>query len=258
VASALPHFAAAEVVGFLLVLARVGGLFVLAPVFSARMIPLRARLLLAGAIALALLPLATHGQAIPEDAASASMLIVKEAAVGLAFAFPMAVLTAAIQAGAGLVDSIVGFSFASLVDPVNNQQNGVLGQFSALVAVMVFLLAGGDHLMIEGLAASYRVLPLTAAPDMAHIASHALDTFGDVWLIGLEIAGPVVLALVVTDAALGLVSRAVPQMNVFAIGMPAKILVGLALLGASLPFISNQLQVQLEQSVAAAVHMVGG
>jgi flagellar biosynthesis protein FliR len=164
----LPAQALTEVLGFLLVLSRVGGLFVLAPVFSAAMIPIRIKLTLAMAISLALMPIAVHGQTVPLDAGAYSLLLLKEIGIGLVFAFPMALVGAAVQAGASILDTLVGFSFSSILDPMNNQQTAILGQFYTLFAVMILLMSGGDHIMIEGLGASYRALPITAYPTSGH------------------------------------------------------------------------------------------
>ncbi len=254
----LPAQALTEVLGFLLVLSRVGGLFVLAPVFSAAMIPMRIKLTLAMAISLALMPIAVHGQTVPLDAGAYSLLLLKEIGIGLVFAFPMALVGAAVQAGASILDTLVGFSFSSILDPMNNQQTAILGQFYTLFAVLVLLMSGGDHLMIEGLGASYRALPLTAYPHIGGLTAGAVGVFAQVWVIGLEIAAPAMVALVITDAAIGLISRAVPQMNVFVVGMPAKILVGMTVIAATLPFVSNQIQAGLVQSVTQAVHTLGG
>lgn len=254
----LPTQALTEVLGFLLVLSRVGGLFVLAPVFSAAMIPMRIKLTLAMGISLALMPIAVHGQTVPMDVGAFSLLLLKEIGVGLVFAFPMALAGAAVQAGASVLDTLVGFSFSSILDPVNNQQTAILGQFYTLFAVMVLLMSGGDHIMIEGLGASYRALPITAYPHIGALTAGALGAFAQVWTIGLEIAAPALVALVITDAAIGLISRAVPQMNVFVVGMPAKILVGMTVIAATLPFVSNQIQGALVQSVTQAVQTLGG
>jgi flagellar biosynthetic protein FliR len=254
----LPDQALTEVLGFLLVVCRVGGLFVLAPGFSATMIPNRIKLMLAMALALAMMPIAVHGQTVPLDAGDYVMLMLKEIGVGLIFAFPMALVGAAVQAGASLLDTLIGFSFSSILDPVNNQQTAILGQFYSLFAVLVLLMSGGDHIMIEGIGASYRALPITAYPHIGAVTSGALAAFGQVWAIGLEIAAPVLVALVITDAAIGLVSRAVPQMNVFVVGMPAKILVGMTVIAATLPFVSNQVQGALQQSVTQALRTLGG
>lgn len=254
----LPDQALTEVLGFLLVVCRVGGLFVLAPGFSATMIPNRIKLMLAMALALAMMPIAVHGQTVPLDAGDYVMLMLKELGVGLIFAFPMALVGAAVQAGASLLDTLIGFSFSSVLDPVNNQQVAILGQFYSLFAVLVLLMSGGDHIMIEGIGASYRALPITAYPHIGGLTSGALTSFAQVWAIGLEIAAPVLVALVITDAAIGLVSRAVPQMNVFVVGMPAKILVGMTVIAATLPFVSNQVQGALQQSVMRALQTLGG
>jgi flagellar biosynthetic protein FliR len=254
----LPDQALTEVLGFLLVVCRVGGLFVLAPGFSATMIPNRIKLMLAMALALAMMPIAVHGQTVPLDAGEYVMLMLKELGVGLIFAFPMALVGAAVQAGASLLDTLIGFSFSSVLDPVNNQQTAILGQFYSLFAVLVLLMSGGDHIMIEGIGASYRALPITAYPHIDALAGGALSAFAQVWVIGLEIAAPVLVALVITDAAIGLVSRAVPQMNVFVVGLPAKILVGMTVIAATLPFVSNQVQGALQQSVTQALQTLGG
>lgn len=254
----LPDQALTDVLGFLLVVCRVGGLFVLAPGFSATMIPNRIKLMLAMALALAMMPIAVHGQTVPLDAGDYVMLMLKELGVGLIFAFPMALVGAAVQAGASLLDTLIGFSFSSILDPVNNQQTAILGQFYSLFAVLVLLMSGGDHIMIEGIGASYRALPIAAYPHIDTLASGALTAFAQVWVIGLEIAAPVLVALVITDAAIGLVSRAVPQMNVFVVGLPAKILVGMTVIAATLPFVSNQVQGALQQSVVQALQTLGG
>jgi flagellar biosynthetic protein FliR len=205
------------------------------------------------AISLALTPVAMHGHPVGQDAGDLAMLIVKELMVGLAFALPLAIVAAGVQAGATLLDTIIGFSFAATIDPINNSQSAVLAQLYSLFAVMVFLLTGGDTVMLEGLAASYRVVPIDSFPDMTELAAQIVPLAGQVFVIGLEIAAPVVIALIVTDAAFGLIARAVPQMNVFFVGLPAKILLGFAVIGASLPFVAARISDQLETSVYTAL-----
>jgi flagellar biosynthetic protein FliR len=249
----LPGIAATQLTGFILVLCRVGGLFVLAPIFSGRMIPARVKLMLAAAVALALTPLATQDVKVPGDAADLAVLIVKELGVGLAFAFAIAAIAAAVQAGAALIDTIIGFSFSGIADPMNGQQSGVVAQFYGIFATMIFLALDGHHLMIQGLARSYDVLPLLAFPDVAALSASALALLANIFVVGLQIAAPVILALVLTDAAFGIVARAVPQMNVFVVGLPAKIVVGFAVLSASLPFVANRLDGELQSAVFAAL-----
>lgn len=249
----LPEIASSQVIAFVLVLARVGGLFLLAPIFSARALPLKAKLLAAGAISFALVPVATHGRELPTDALSTTAAIVGEAVVGLGFAFSIGVLLGAVQLAASLLDTMIGFSLGGVLDPFSGHQQGPLGQLYALFATTVLLLTGGDELMVRGLAESYTAVPLGALPSMAAFSALALDGFMRVFVIGLEIAAPVLIALVVTDAAFGLIGRAVPQMNVFVVELPAKVLVAFAVVGASLPFVAGHLQQELAHSVGVAL-----
>jgi flagellar biosynthetic protein FliR len=254
----LPRIAGKHLVAFMLVMARVGPLFLLAPIFSARMIPVRAKLIAAGAIAFALTPLAERGQALPSDVIGVGGLVTKEALVGVAFAFVLAAIGAAVQAGASLLDTIIGFSFASLVDPMSNMSNAILGQIYSLFTVLIFVVTGGDQLMIMGLARSYDLLPLSVGPNTASLGGLGLSALRDVFIIGFEIAAPALIALIVADAAFAIVSRAVPQMNVFVTGLPAKILLGFATIAASLPFIAMHVQNDLATAVAAALQGLSG
>ncbi len=238
-------------------LGRVGGLFVFAPVFSSRMLPRLVKLSVASMLALALTPLATGG--VPVDAGTLEVagLMVKELAVGLALAFAIGAVAAAVQAAAGLLDAMIGFSFAAIVDPITNLQNAVLGQFYAAFTAVIVVVTGGDHLIIEGFAASYRAVPLGEFPSLHTLAQLAMQGFAGVFVMGLEIVGPVLVALLIVDAAFALISRAVPQMNVMVVGMPVKIFAGLAVLAGSIPFVATHLQSQLESVVLVALRGVG-
>ncbi len=125
----LAQFSENQVAGFMLVLARVSPLFLLAPLFSSKMLPVRARSIVAVALTVALFPIATRTGAhhtIPLDAIPFAALLLKELLVGAAFSFVLAALFAAISAAGSLVDTLIGFSFSSLVDPVNGNQSTVM------------------------------------------------------------------------------------------------------------------------------------
>jgi flagellar biosynthetic protein FliR len=239
--------------GFVLTLGRIGPLFVLAPLFSSRMIPTRARVIAALALAIGLSPLAMRGQELPTDLLPFAGLMMKEILVGLAFSYAIAALFAAVSTAGSFLDTQIGFSFGSLVDPVNNQQSGILAQLYGLVGAMVFVVIGGDAWLIRGLAKTYDVVSLTQLPDIGTLAAGAADAFGNIFLAAIAVSAPVLLAVIITDAAFGVVSRVMPQLNVFAVGFPAKILVGFLLIGASLPFVAGWIGDQLTQSVSDAL-----
>lgn len=242
-----------QLVGFLLVLARVGPLFLLAPMFSSKMVPPRARTVIAVALAIGLAPIALQDQTIPGEPLRIASLALKEVLVGMAFAFTLAALFAAVTTAGSILDTLIGFSFGALVDPMSGVQSGPMVQVYSLVAVAVFIAIGGDAWVVQGLARTYEIVPLLSTPSLAALTAGAVDAFAGIFAAALEVAAPVLLALVLTDVSFGVVSRVVPQLNVFAVGFPMKILVGLLVVGVSLPFVASWLSDQLQVSVESAL-----
>jgi flagellar biosynthesis protein FliR len=253
----LAQFSEQQVAAFFLVLARISPLFIFAPLFSSKMIPARARAIIALALTIGILPVVKHGT-IELDPLGFGGLIVKEVIVGLAFAFALAAMFAGLQAAGTLLDTLIGFSFGSLVDPVTGTQSTVIAQMYSLFGVAILIAIGGDAWIIKGLGRSYDAVPLLDAPAIGSMVQGAQVAFSGIFVSAFMIGAPVIVALIITDAAFGVVSRVVPQMNVFAVGFPAKMLVGLTLLGASLPFVSGFIADQLQLSVAQALRSLGG
>jgi flagellar biosynthesis protein FliR len=253
----LAHFSEQQTAGFMLVLARISPLFLLAPLFSSKMLPARARGIVAVGLAIGIYPVAMHagdGLQIPLEIWSFGGLIVKEMLVGLAFSFALACLFAAIQVAGGLLDTLIGFSFGAIVDPITGTNGGVLNQLYALIGVAIFVAINGDQWVIQGLARSYDAIPLADAPNINTLVEGAQVVFSGVFGAAIQVCAPVMLAVLLTDVAFGLVSRVMPQLNVFAVGFPAKVTVGLVLVGASLPFMAGWIGDELQNSVASALH----
>jgi flagellar biosynthetic protein FliR len=122
-----------------------------------------------------------------------------------------------------------------------------------MIGVLVFIAIGGDGWVIAGLARTYEAVPLLESPDIGSITAAAQLAFSGIFLAAIQVCAPVLLALILTDAALGIVSKVVPQINVFAVGFPAKVAVGLLLVGISLPFAANWLSDELQRSVTTAL-----
>ena len=253
----LAEFGEQQVLGFFLVLARVSPLFVLAPLFSSKLLPARARGIVAVGLAIGIAPIALNAGSgaadLPTEILPLAGLILKEMLVGLGFAFALGALFAAIQVAGSLVDTMIGFSFGALVDPVTGTNGGVLNQLYALVGVIIFVVIGGDAWVIQGLARSYEAIPLADSPAIGTLVEGAQVAYSGIFAAAIEICAPVLLAAVLTDVAFGLVSKVVPQLNVFAVGFPAKVTVGLVLVGASMPFVAGWLGDELQGSVAAAL-----
>ena len=249
----LSRLAGGELAGFILVLARVTPLFLLAPLFSSAMIPPRVRTVIAVGISIGLTPIALRGQHIPTDALALAELVVEGLLVGLGFSLALAVLLAAIESAGAFVDVISGFSYGSLINPLNNNNSAVMARFYSLVGTLIFLVIGGDGWTLRGLGRTFALVPLTSAPRLGSLVGGAEHVFSGVFTAAVEVAAPVLVALLITDVAFGVVSRVVPQLNVFAVGFPAKIAVALLVVGASLPFLANWINGQITVSVGEAL-----
>jgi flagellar biosynthetic protein FliR len=251
----IQQFGEQQVVGFFLVLARVGPLFVLAPLFSSPVMPGRVRGVVAVALAVGLAPIVSRSE-ITTDALALGGLVAKEALVGLAFAFTIGALFAALSVAGSFLDTTIGFAFGAVVDPISGNQNAVLAQLYALMGVLIFIAINGDAWVVQGLAKTYDLVPMESFPALGALTSGALEAFVAIFVSAIQVAGPIMLALILTDAAFGMVSRVVPQLNVFAVGFSAKVVVGIGLLAVTMPFLSGWLGDELERSVSDALRFL--
>ncbi len=253
ISKALSELAGNQLGGFILVLARITPLFVLAPLFSSQLIPARVKGLVAVGISIGLTPIAMHGQHIPSDPLTVTELVLQGMLVGLAFSLALAVLMAAVDSAGSLVDVVSGFSYGSLINPLSGEQSAIMARFYSLVGTLVFLVIGGDAWTIKGLGRSFELVPLTSAPRLSSLVGGSEHAFATIFTAALEIGAPVLAALLITDVAFGVVSRVVPQLNVFAVGFPTKVAVAMLVVAVSLPFVANWISGQLSSSVGAAL-----
>jgi flagellar biosynthetic protein FliR len=253
-AQLISDFGEQRVLAFFLVLARLSPLFLLAPLFSSKMVPARVRAICAVGLAIGLSPVVSASTELPTDIGGIGALLAKELLVGGAFAYALAATFAALAVAGSFLDATIGFSYGGLVDPINGNQSAVLSSAYSMIGLMVFLAIGGDAWVIKGMAHTYDIISLTQFPSLAHLVSGASGAFVQVFVSAIQISGPVLLTLILTDAAFGMVSRVVPTLNVFQVGLPAKVVLGLLLIGATMPFVAGWLNTQLQADVAAALN----
>jgi flagellar biosynthetic protein FliR len=218
----------------LLIWIRLMGLFVTAPVWSNRQVPVQVR----GALSLAMAVL-VHGL-IPQPAPVVSLiqlipLALKELLVGMLIGFVVAMAFAAFQFAGELLDMNIGFTMMNVLDPISNTQAPLLGNFLFLIALLVFFAINGHHLLFRAMVDSYQLIPVDGAVLNGPLADHLVQSAGKLFVIGLQIAIPVLAALLLTAVALGIINRTVPQMNVFMLGLPIQMFVGVTLLIVVLP-----------------------
>jgi flagellar biosynthesis protein FliR len=242
------------VTGFFLVLARVTPLFILAPLFSSTMIPAQVRGIIAVALSIGLAGIAIHGQHIPGSPLEVAELLVKQLLVGGILAFAVGAVMWAVQTAGGLADIFSGFSFGATVDPIDGNQGGTFTELYGVVGLMLFIAIGGDAWILQGLARTFTLIPLTSSPRLGALANAAVTSFVSIFVSALEVAAPVMLALLITDVAFGMVSRVVPQINAFSVAFPLKVGVTMLVVASSLPFLGGWISGQMYTSVATALH----
>lgn len=246
-----------QVTGYFLVLARLGPLFVVAPLFSSAMVPARVRTIVALALTLGMAPLAMHGQRIPTTPMPVAVSILEQILVGGALAFAIAAMFAAVQVAGTVLDAVAGFSFGAQLNPLTGTQDAVLSRLYALVGTAIFIAISGYAWVLRGVARTFQLVPLGCTPHLDGVLSGSLEAFAQMFTAAIELAAPVLFAVLVTDIAFGMVSRVVPQLNVFAVGFPVKVGVAIIMVTASLPFMGGWLTTQVAGSVGVALHEIG-
>lgn len=205
---------------FLLVTIRIVAFLVIAPPFSSRSIPMRIRAMIAFAVALPLTP-TLSAQAPPFDLWTFAEAVVWQIGVGLTLGILVLALFTAIQAAGELVDLFSMFAMASLLDPFSNTNSSIFGRIYYLVGTTLLFATGGHLLLLRGLLTSFDIVPAGPA-DPGGLAGIMSDNVDRLVISAFEIAGPIIAVLFLTDLSLGLVSRAVPSLNIFQLAFPVK------------------------------------
>ena len=161
--------------------------------------------------------------------------IILGAAVGLAVKLTFA----GVQLAGQMAGYQMGMAIANVMDPSTSAQVPILAQFNNLFAVLIFLLINAHHWFIRALAESFTRLPLAGFGFGPGFFENLIRLSAEMFVVAVKIGAPVMVALLLTSVALGLVARTVPQMNIFIVAMPLKIVIGLVFLGICLPFMAT-------------------
>jgi flagellar biosynthetic protein FliR len=221
---------------FLLIATRLSGMMLVAPFFSSKSIPAPVKAGLIVLLSYISLPVVSPGAGrAPDGVVAFGLLAAKELVIGLAFGLIAQFLFAAVQMAGALIDINAGFAIANVIDPTSNLNITVLGRFYNMAALAAFIAIGGQQWLVLGISRSFELLPPFTMPNMSAIVDGVLARADDIILIALEIGAPLLVALFVADIALGIVSRSVPQMNVFMVGLPLKVVMALGGIAILLP-----------------------
>ena len=222
-----------------LIFVRILAVFMSTPIFNSRSIPTLAKIGLAGLLSIIFLPLLEIPSGagltvLPTNTLSLVLMIAQEVLVGVLIGFVTGLVFTTVSIAASMMSLQVGFRSANLFDPFINTPTSALEQFYTLLAIALFLNINGHHWFIQALARTFQVLPLGSfVLDQMTVERLVMFT-GEIFISATRIALPVMGTLLLTDLGLGLIARAVPQIQVFFLGLPVKIGLGLVTLAFTL------------------------
>ncbi|MCB0176602.1 MAG: flagellar biosynthetic protein FliR [Anaerolineae bacterium] len=236
-------------------------MFMSTPIFNSRSIPTLAKIGLAGLLSIIFLPLLEIPSGagltvLPTNTLSLVLMIAQEVLVGVLIGFVTGLVFTTVSIAASMMSLQVGFRSANLFDPFINTPTSALEQFYTLLAIALFLNINGHHWFIQALARTFQVLPLGSfVLDQITIERLVMFT-GEIFISATRIALPVMGTLLLTDLGLGLIARAVPQIQVFFLGLPVKIGLGLVTLAFTLVLTAPLIK-QLFSEISSNILAIG-
>ncbi|MBV8285264.1 MAG: flagellar biosynthetic protein FliR [Candidatus Eremiobacteraeota bacterium] len=223
----------AQLETFFLVLIRVWAMLYVFPIFSAPQIPHQVRFALGALIAIVLFKVVPVVSLDPNFYALVAAVIA-QIVLGIIVGFVASLVFVSIMFAGELIDLQIGFAIANVISPTTQQNITIIGEFELAIATLVFLVTDSHHLLIQGIAGSFNLVPLPYINLDPSVMNNAVTFLSIALLNVFKIAAPPAAALFITNVGLSFMARVAPQMNVFVIGFPLQIGVGLSVLGLSL------------------------
>jgi flagellar biosynthetic protein FliR len=237
------NFGTAQLQIFLLLLVRASGLFLTAPIFGHRLISSQLKVGLIVLLVITTMPSVRSLTMEPtESLAELAAMVLRELTVGLLVGFVFKLLFKAAEFAGSLAGYQVGLAISSAFDPSVGDRVGAFGRFWLLLATLIFLSINGHHLIIRAFGDSYTMIEPGQMQVVGTTAELMIRYTSYVFVLALKIAAPVLVTAILMDVALGTVSKVMPSMNIFIVGFPVKIGMGIVVVSMSLPIFSYVLQ----------------
>ncbi|MBR2214269.1 MAG: flagellar type III secretion system protein FliR [Selenomonadaceae bacterium] len=243
---------------FLLLMARVSGIFIITPFFGSMNVPVYFRAGMTFVISLLLYPVVEGMQTVeaPGTALMYAVAIAAEIFIGWLIGMVAYISFSAIHMGGKVMDMQAGFSMVNVMDPTSGQQIPLIGSFLYNLGVMIFLVTNGHHMILNALVGSFQWVPILGIQPDASLAILMANFTAGIFLTGMKIAMPVTFAILLTNVGMGILARTMPQLNIFVVGIPLHIMLGLGTLMMVLPFYVMFLDVLFDEMyghISAAV-----
>jgi len=240
----LPFLSAEHFNAFALVLLRISAIIVTIPVISEATVPARVKAGLSLIVSLIIFPLVVHQLPAINHLHFIALifLMIGEVLIGVTIGFVARLVLAGIRMAGDIIGFQMGFSVANVIDPMSSQQVSVITELQYLIAMLVFLTVNAHHLFFQAIVQSYTLIAPLSFHFSGQLMQFILDVSKDIFVIALKIAAPIMAVMIFTNVALGVVARTVPQMNIFIVGFPLQISLGLIFLGITAPLFVHMTQ----------------
>jgi flagellar biosynthetic protein FliR len=234
---------------FIFPLARILALVASAPVIGNKQVPARVKVGFGMLITFLIAPTLNIPAEIEASSGPGLFILVQQILVGLAMGFSMRLIFTAIEMSGDIMGLQIGLGFASFFDPINSSNSQVIAQFLGILAALSFLSMDGHLQMLSVMAQSFQVFPISVQPPSAH-AMHTLALWGgSIFAHALQMSLPLIAALLITNLALGILTRSAPQLNIFAIGFPLTLVVGFTTLMLLMPYFGPLLDIFMQSGL---------
>ncbi|WP_124949948.1 flagellar biosynthetic protein FliR [Sulfuriferula thiophila] len=233
--------------GFIWPLTRILGLISAAPVFSHNSIPITSKIGLAVILAIIIGPTIPQAPTINPASLAGIMILIQQLIIGIAMGFAMRIIFMAVDMAGTITGMTMGFGFASFFDPQTQGQSVAISQLLTMLVTLVFLAINGHLILIEGLVESFTTLPIAMLPINDHGFLQLANWGGTIFSAGIQLSMPMVAALLITNIALGILTRSAPQLNLFGIGFPITLGIGFIVLTLALPYLATPMQALMQQ-----------
>lgn len=238
----------AWIIGLIWPLVRVLGVIATAPIFSNNAIPKRVKLGVGIMLTLIIMPTLPPIPVFEIYSLQGLRTLIQQIVIGLAIGFSMRLVFAAVDLAGQLIGMSMGLGFATFFDHQSQGQSAAVNQFLMLLAMLIFLSLDGHLMIVTAIANSFITMPISL--ESGSINPMKIAMWGEtIFRAGLLLALPAVTALLITNMALGILTRAAPQLNLFAIGFPITLTVGFVVLALSLPGMLKPIENFIEQAV---------
>ena len=236
----------AEFERFLFVFFRVGALVLFVPILGSRQVPSSMKIGFILFLSIVIFPL-VEGRPLPEPRGifDLAIFLISDVTIGIGIAFITRLIFTAVQIAGTVVDFQMGFGVVNVIDPQTDTQVSVTAQFHNIIAVLIFLAVDAHHFIIQAIVESFLIINPAEISFADITPGYMLHLFSGTFTTAVKIAAPIMAILFFLSVGLGLVARTVPQMNVFIVGFPLQIGVGLLMVGLSISFFSMLVQQQI-------------